>query len=378
MAFNLSDHTRSKEHQNLSGKLRPSGRFSFAQVFPKKKKMLNDAKEITGYKSPVQSVSELDERYKRISSGGGVILHEVLDSLEQEVQGVGLSIAVNSRKRAERGSKGITSPARDILCWSANQLERVYRRANMSFLTLTLPELSQDDLVTVQSNWPKIVKGVTEEIKRALERSGLSTAIVGCVELQLERGANDGRDWPHLHMVFRGRHHSKSQWALSAKGFRKIWRGVLGRVVSTDIYDWSACENVQQVAKSSGGYLAKYISKGKSKGQDEIRDTWHPSDWIICSRRLRSLYKRLSITGYDIAVTLANVCDNWSPGMGYKSYVIISTAKGSSLLTDDWADQDLKRERNKPVYGERIIGQWGWLRGEEKFLTPMEWFALVD
>lgn len=353
MSFNLSELVRSKEHQNLSGKLRPSGRFSFAQIFPKRSNMLNREKGKFQVSQGLRTVQELDDAYARIVGGASSALSEMSTNQAEGVGGIGLSIAVNSDIRPARGSKGISSSARDVLCWSANQLERVYRRENMSFATLTLPALTEVDLLTVQGEWSKIVNDIVREIKRELRRRDLSSSVVGCTELQLERGETDGLIWPHLHLVFRGRRHSHSAWLLSSRRLRALWRGVIGRVVSVKAYDWKSSENLQQVRKSCGGYLAKYISKAKSKGAGEVRGTWHPSDWIIVSRSLRRLYQRLSISGYDIASVLAELCRNWVPTMGYKQPVVIST----------------------PAYGDRTIGQWGWLKDEAKFLSPMEWYS---
>jgi hypothetical protein len=356
MTFNLSDHVRSQEHKNLSGRLRPSGRFSFAQVFPKKKKVLNNGKVQSEISQSLRTVQELDDAYQRLLGGEVPPLREVPPGSPGESGAIGSSIANNSQSRSPRGSKGITASARDVLCWSANQLERVYGRRNMSFLTLTLPPLSEEHLKVVQGAWSKIVNSVQDEIKKELEKNGVQTSIAGCTELQLERGEHTGLRWPHLHLVFRGRRDALSGWALSPSGVREIWSRVVGRVVPSGAYSWASSENLQQVNRSSGGYLAKYISKGQSKGSPAVRDNWHPSDWIVCSRRLRGLYKTLTISGYDIACALAYVCKHWERGMGYKQPVVIST----------------------PAYGDRVIGQWGWLKGEAIFLSPQEWFAVVE
>lgn len=355
MTIKFSQKVLTEGSRNLSGKLRPSGRFSFAQIFPKKKKVLNNDKFQEKIPSELRSVQELDDAYERLLGGDFSSLRELPPSSPVQPEGLGSSIANNSDIRAQRGSKGISSSARDVLCWAANQLERVYTRRTMSFLTLTLPELSREDLRAVQGAWSKIVDDVQREIKRELERNGIQTSIVGCTELQLERGESDGLCWPHLHLVFRGRRDAHSGWAVSPAGIRGIWARVINRVVPSGAYDWASSENIQQVNKSCGGYLAKYISKNKSKGTQEVRDRWHPSDWIVCSRRLRGLYKTLTITGYDIAQVLAYVCQHWSHGMGYKQPVVIST----------------------PAYGDRTIGQWGWLRGEEVFLSQKEWFSCI-
>lgn len=355
MTIRLSDFVKTEGARNLSGKLRPSGRFSFAQVFAKKGKRLNNDKYQEKISQEMRPLSELDDTYSKLIGGDFSPLREMSPGSPGNSGDIGSSIATNSDIRAPRGSKGISASARDVLCWSANQLERVYTRRCMSFATLTLPELSEEHLAAVQGGWAKIADDVQREIKRELNRHGIQTSIVGCTELQLERGEQDGKCWPHLHMVFRGRRDAHSGWVLTPLRLREIWRSVIGRVVPSGAYAWESSENLQQVRKSCGGYLAKYISKNKSKGPNALRDNWHPSDWIICSRRLRGLYKTLTVSGYDIASTLAHLCKCWKIGMGYKQPVIIST----------------------PAYGDRTIGQWGWLKGEEIFLTPAEWFSLT-
>lgn len=355
MSSLLSDHVHTEGARNLSGSLRPSGRFSFAQIFPKRVTRFKDVKQQSKVSQALRTVQEVDDAYAALLGGQLPPLREASSGGSVSPGRIGSSIANNSDIRSPRGSKGISGSARDVLCWSANQLERVYTRKTMSFLTLTLPELSEGDLRAVQEGWSKVVNDVVREIKRELERHGLQTSVVGCTELQLERGESDRKSWPHLHLVFRGRRDAHSRWLVHPVRFREIWARCVCRLGLSRAYPWQSSENVQQVNKSSGGYLAKYISKGKSKGSQEVRDIWYPSDWIVCSRRLRGLYKALTISGYDIACTLANICFSWVHGMGYKQPVIIST----------------------PAYGDRIIGQWGWLKGEEKFLSPAEWYSAI-
>lgn len=267
----------------------------------------------------------------------------------------GSSIAPNSGKREKRGLKGPSARSRDVVCWAANQMEFAHKQSNMSFLTLTLPELSHGDLVTVQSNWSYIVNEVVKEIRRRLKNAGVPTHVVGCTEIQPERSHRTGKNWPHLHMVFRGRRHSKANWALAPRQFRAIWRTCVLRVLGNVNYCWTASENVQPIRKSSGGYLAKYMSKGDSKSNSRMADTWHPNDWIIVSRALRSLYARLCYSGYDVANALLGIVEKWTPELGWIRPIEIET----------------------PAYGRRRIGYFGWLNGESKYISAMELFALI-
>lgn len=336
--------------RTISGNLRPSGRFSVCQIFPRKSKVLNHAKKKQETPKSLRTVQQIDESYERLLAGGLPVLSGVHEQQPTSSESVGSSIAANSNISSKRGSKGITSRQRDVLCWSANTLERIYRQCNMSFLTYTLPELTPEDLKSVQDNWSAIVNTVLIYLQRELKSVNLSSAIVGCSELQLERYESSGCAYPHLHLVFRGRFHSRADWAIKPRRFRDIWRRSVGRFLDASRYCWNSSENVEQVRKSSGGYLAKYVSKCGSKGGMGGVATWHPSDWIICSRRLRSLYERLSRKGYDIGGVLLAVVKDWKPQFGYKQPIVIST----------------------PAYGDRTIGQWGWLRDECVYPTFAE------
>lgn len=328
--------------QTLVGTIRPSGRFSVCQTFPKKSKGFGHVKKEIARNDSLLSVSALDDNYQRILSEGINYVPDVLPGQPIIDSHVGLSIASNSRKRPKRGSKGINPQQRDKLCWAANCLERVYGQANLSFLTLTLPDLSGRDFDAIRESWAELVKSVIEEIKRELKRNGILTSVVGCTELQLERAQTSGRFYPHLHLVFRGRFHSRSGWAIQPPGFREIWRKCCSRILVDPVSTWGASENVQQVRKSVGGYLAKYVSKCASKHDPDSLGIWHPSDWIILGRRIRQLYEKLTYKSHELGLILMDVVKNWKSGMGYKQPIVIST----------------------PVFGNRMIGQWGWLKGE--------------
>lgn len=355
MTFSLSTHCNSKEHQSLSGRLSPSGRFSFAQIFPKKKKRLNDEKVQDPDKGPLRSLQQIDEAYSNILGGGLPSLPGVLQSQPECDATIGLSTAPISDKRKKRGSKGPSARSRDIISWAANQLEFAHSKQNMSFLTLTLPEMSDGQLGVVQGNWSAIVNQVVKEIRRRLKNEGVPTHVVGCTEIQTERELRTGQRYPHLHLVFRGRRHSQTGWALSPRQYRGIWRTVVLRFLGNVQFDWSASENVQPIKKSTGGYLAKYLSKSGSKSAGRDRDAWHPSDWGIVSRALRSLYARLSYSGYEVGAFLSSLGAQWLDEFGWIRPIFIAT-RG---------------------YGKRRIGFYGWLKGEARYVSAMELFALI-
>lgn len=345
MAFALSDVLRKKEHQNLSGKLRPSGRFSVIQLFPKKSKTLNHAKKEPVRQGNLRSLRQIDESHQAILAGRFSVLPEMSTTDGNSEGTIGLSDEAISPKRSRRGSKGIGTRQRDVLCWGAGAIESVYGRRNLSFLTYTLPPLTPEDLAAVKENWADIVNRIQLRIKEKLHECGIKTTIAGCVELQLERYQDTGDVYPHLHLVFRGRRDGRSDWGIKPHQFRQIWRRCVSKFLSGKKYDWRASENVEQVRRSVAGYLAKYISKCASKAEPELLSAWHPRDWILVSRQLRKLYEQMSYTGFDVAQLLSDVVRSWEPSFGYVSRVFISTI----------------------AYGERCIGYAGWLRGETRF-----------
>jgi len=345
MAFSFDQKIPYRTENNLSGKLRPSGRFSLIQIFRKKtKRVMSHEKEVQAPQA-LHTVPELDDTYSKLVRGDFSPLREVPAGSSDDPGKVGLSDAAISPIRSQRGSKGINPRQRDLLCWGAATLERVYGRANLSFLTYTLPDLSPVDLATVKANWSDIVNRVQLRIKEKLDGKGIKTSIAGCTELQLERFEDSGKLYPHLHLVLRGRRDSHSDWALKPHQFRCIWRRCIGKFLDTKAYRWAASENVERVHKSVAGYLAKYVSKCASKAQPSLLSDWCPRDWILVSKRIRQLYESMSITGEYVSDMLREVIGVWRPCYGYVNGVFISS----------------------PAYGERRIGYCGWLREEDHY-----------
>lgn len=345
MSFVRTPVISNREHENLSGRLRPSGRFSFCQVFRKQKKRLEDGKV-----NNQGAIALLMLRYEAFHGSEASIWRTAyLCGLQAAnrfpPKPLGSSIAVNSESRAKRGSKGITSRQRDILCWGANSIESIYGKSSLSFLTLTLPELSQRDFDSVRQNWHEIVHYVVKLIRERLRARGVESTVCGCTELQLERALDSGRFYPHIHLVFRGRINRGHAWAIKPSTFRTFWVRSVRRFICDGVSTWKASENVQRVTKSTGGYLAKYISKCASKHDGGALNQWYPSDWIILSRSLRGLYERLSQSGYECALMLQVLVNQWAVGDGYKKPIYIRSE----------------------AYGERKIGEWGWLKGWKVF-----------
>lgn len=341
MSFDFATFTKSKEDKNLLGRIRPSGRFSYLKVFKRRDRPKKSTEP--SVKPALEAILQcwaflaLDplERLERSH------LYKFLLPSKKYLEGIGLSNESISECRARRGSKGINSRQRDVLCWGANAIEHVYGRSNLSFLTLTLPDLTERDFNSVRENWAEIVHYVQRLIHGRLNDKGIKTTICGCTELQMERAKDCKRFYPHLHLVFRGRKGSRDGWAIAPSTFRTFWIRSVRRFLRDGVNSWKASENVQRVQKSIGGYLSKYLSKCASKHDPSALGQWHPTDWILLSRNIRALYETLSCGGADCGVALFNITHQWVAGMGFKRPIEIRSEK----------------------YGRRQIGEWGWLKG---------------
>lgn len=142
-------------------------------------------------------------------------------------------------------------------------LEERYGKDQLSFLTLTLPNLSRSDLSLCCANWDVMVNTFFKWLRTKLEMSLLELEYVYCTEIQPGRLRNRGEYAPHLHVVFRGRSRIRSPWAVTWMDCRNAWAECIRKHISSD-FDTRALENIQRVKKSAARYLSKYLSKGKN------------------------------------------------------------------------------------------------------------------
>ena len=163
----------------------------------------------------------------------------------------------------------------------------------LSFLTLTLPDLSHEGLQLCCENWDSMVKQFIDWLRVTVERKHIEFQYVYCTEIQSKRLEIRHEYAPHLHIVFRGRNGKKCPWAITPKQARKAWRRCISRFVSEQ-FDCSALENLQRVKHSAGRYLSKYMSKGANllpSGTKELAISALRTQW---GGMARSLAKSLS------------------------------------------------------------------------------------
>lgn len=202
--------------------------------------------------------------------------------------GMGL---VNLRKNHKpiRGSHGITAHGRRIVRQAAFIAERDIGRADLSFLTCTLPGVTMGECRRANAAWPEICRRFLQELRRELERKGAPGWFVGCTEIQPKRYEATGQPWPHLHLIFCGR--TGKPWLIGPQRATALWGRVVTAVlgIPTEDLQWATTIKPLTGKKSAGHYLAKYMSKG-SEQIEELRNSDEsfplPRAWHHCSHDL--------------------------------------------------------------------------------------------
>lgn len=176
-----------------------------------------------------------------------------------------------SRKKLEGMTKNMARNIRQgVFCLE----ERAGSKDLLSFLTLTLPDLSNEGLRQCCEKWDYMVNRFFSWLRTRLEDGGVEFQYVYCTEIQSKRLQQRKEYAPHLHVVFRGRIGKKCPWIISPRQARKAWAACISSVVSESFRD-DALENIQRIKYSAARYLSKYLSKGKcsiptESGEDAI------------------------------------------------------------------------------------------------------------
>lgn len=213
---------------------------------------------------------------------------------------IGLSMVRNPHKRRGKyGLKGITGYGKKMVRSGAVLLQRRYGRGNLSFLTLTVPELSVNELGLIARSWGSLINRLMQFLQRLLESQGLPGRIVSVTELQPKRLLSGSLGCLHVHAVFQGRHGKRSAWILKPQEVRAWWLSALGRVIGRTVSSDSV-ENLQRVRKNADGYLGKYMSKG-SEGAKKLSEMFGPEvvpgQWWNMDKGTRSWVKTETLSG---------------------------------------------------------------------------------
>lgn len=197
-------------------------------------------------------------------------LEASLGLLEGEAP-LGLSSDLILDTRSKKGLKGLTSKARrDIRC-GAFRLERRRNRYRVGFGTCTLPELSDEDYLSVHSNWGVIVNRFIKWCKRGLNRACVPDHMVYVTEIQGKRHEKTGRAYLHLHFVYLCCRRTDYTWFLPASDMRVAWNRAVSAFCS-ERSDFDASVDCVVVKKSVARYLAKYLGKGPESIDRAVKD----------------------------------------------------------------------------------------------------------
>lgn len=303
----------------VTGKIYPNGEFGIARV----RKFNPD--------EPVKVKS--DRHVELVRECLPEIGFEALREVEQEVHPqppLGSSLLPISPIRAKRGSNGITREAARNVRNAAYLLQEKYGRKRLTFATLTLPAVSQEESQLLALDWNMIVKGLVKEIRRDLERHHLPPIVVGVTEIQPERTGRDRVLGLHLHLVWVGRANYGS-WAITTRRIDELWQRQLERTLQRSVTVKSAC-NLQMVRRSASGYLGKYMSKG-AKTVNAVKETMPgtplPSAWYTMTRALLYWIRKRIISDVEVINSLWNDCWSESPSLtDFRGFVEIEVSDG--------------------------------------------------
>lgn len=205
---------------------------------------------------------------------------------------LGLSNVPNSDKSSESspqyGLKGITSLGRRRVRNACHMLTRESGKHRLTFATVTVPDLSGEDMAKVHQRWNEVIENYRREMSRQLKRSGLTGEIVGVSEIQEKRYVSSGFPVLHAHFIFVGLANAGG-WAITPKRHDYIWRKSIELVTGSPCCELASACNLQAVRKSCEGYLGKYMSKGASAISGVVEDGFEwalPRQWWNCSRSL--------------------------------------------------------------------------------------------
>ncbi len=220
---------------------------------------------------------------------------ELQQQLDKEGERIGLLNASRSHiwdgdmmvRHPRRGENGITSHGRKVVKSAASLLEDRWGAENLSFLTVTLPPLHEDDAYAVVANWSDIVRGFFQRLRRLVQRKGGTWEYVAVTEIQPKRFNENAFMGLHIHAVCVGKY--RSGWWITPQELRAAWKSAVERRCRYN-YHWDACENIKRVSGGAGEYLGKYISKGTTE-IEKIKEAhplmFLPTSWYSTTKSLR-------------------------------------------------------------------------------------------
>lgn len=192
-------------------------------------------------------------------------------------------------KRGKYGKRGITGYGKKMLKSAGKLLQDRPQGYRLTFCTITLPPFPQSVRRAVSEGWGKMLNRLLEFLYRRLHRQGLPKAIICATEVQPGRLRETAEAYLHLHLVWPNHRRRQKGWAIAPNDLRDWMVSYLESHYSlSDVGHVNV--NTQQVKKSASNYIAKYISKGSEEVQAVIADVGEeglPGQWWSMTKPLK-------------------------------------------------------------------------------------------
>jgi hypothetical protein len=260
---------------------------------------------------------------------------------------------------SRNGQKGMSSKTRRDVVSCVGYLFGTYDRLCLSFITLTLPALSPDDLVKCCQGFSVLVHMVNKRIRERLQDGGATGDYQAVIEIQEERWKKWGQVAPHIHLLCQGRLWRNRPWIITKEWLDNTWANVLANCLGHPV-PAKACCRIEVPRKGLRGEMGKYLTKG---GQilEEIKDAGKgdllPHQW---QSRYSPMMKRVKEARIHLKGEQATWIDRHLPEL-----------RAEGLLTFWW----VKRPVVDRVTGEitkQICGAAGRFTSKQAMKTVLE------
>lgn len=286
--------------KRLSGKLWPTGEFSYGSYRERPDERLDD-RELTywgGDEPPPLDLTNVPNSRMAprslLSAGPG-------------------GSKTESKARKKYGRKGITGYGRKMLKSGGKLLQESHRHYRLTFCTITLPDLPDTARKAVSEGWGKMLNRLIEFLSRRLVRQELPKAILCATEVQPKRLERTGQAYLHLHLVWPNHQDEKRGWAIAPNDVRAWLNSYLETHYSLNDLGYINIDT-QQVKQSAAGYIAKYISKGTDDVEAAIEDLGEegvPGQWWSMTKLLKEWVWLAMESGEKVGETLSQWV-NWA------------------------------------------------------------------